>query len=181
MAETGTSIHQHLEQAAGADAPTGMRGRPVTSDYERDIKRYHRKKGRAQALCDAYGHRWPELDPDEDGFPEGYYVEFTDTPGVLDQIEVCGRCGETRTALLEGGFLDRASGRRYRRPADTVKRPDGYYGSRLDAMDELLRRKGGRKALSRLAQALLSAAETAEAEGDFETAGRLRDELADQL
>jgi hypothetical protein len=176
MTETGTGIHQHLEQA------TGVRGRPVTGDHERGIKRYHRKKGRAQALCDAYGHRWPELDPDdEDEFPEGYRVEFTGVSGVLEQTEVCGRCGEIRTALLDGGFIDRASGRRYKRPEDTVKRPDGYHGSRLDAMDELLRRKGGKKALSRLAQALLRAAEEAEAGGDFETAGRLRAELADQL
>lgn len=165
------------EQSAG----TGAQGRQVLSDAEREIRRYHRRKGRAQAMCDAYGHRWPELDPDEDGFPPGFYIEFTDVPGILCQREACGRCGETRTVDLDGGFIDRTSNRRYKRPGDTIRRPEGYHGSRLDALDELLRRKGGKKELSRLARSLLDAAEEAEASGDMELARGLRRELADQL
>lgn len=162
-------------------AGTGVQGRNVISDEERDIRRYHRKKGKAQAMCDAYGHRWPEVDPDEDDFPAGFRVEFTGVTGVLAQIEECGRCGEIRTAQLVRGFRDREVQRNYKRPEGTVKRPDGYYGSRIDAMDELLRRKGGQKALSRLARSLLDAAESAEASGDMELAAGLRRELADQL
>jgi hypothetical protein len=160
---------------------TGAQGRQVLSDDEREIRRYHRKTGKAQAMCDAYGHKWPELDPDVDGFPEGFILEFSGTAGVLDQTEVCGRCGEERYSVLRSGFIDRNYPRRWKRPEDTVKRPDGYHGSRVDAQSELLRRKGGQKALSAYARALLGAAETSEAEGDDETASRLRRELADQL
>jgi hypothetical protein len=160
---------------------TGVQGRPVLSDEEREIRRYHRATSKAQAMCDAYGHKWPELDPDEDGFPEGFIVDFSGTAGVLDQTEICGRCGEERYSVLKGGFIDRNYPRRWKRPADTVKRPDGYHGSRVDAQSELLRRKGGQRALSRLARSLLNAVEAAEAEGDQRTAESLRRELADQL
>lgn len=170
---------------ADEHAGTGPQDGPVQSDLAREIKRYHRKKGRAQAMCDAYGHRWPELDPDpdEDGdaWPEGFYTEFTDVPGVLDLVQACGRCGETRTDTLDHGFLDAGLRRSYKRPKDTVKRPDGYYGSRIDAMNELIRRRGGQKALSKLARSLIAAAQEAEAAGDLDQAAGLRRELADQL
>lgn len=120
---------------------TGVGGRHVTSDFERDVKAHYRKMSKEQAICAAYGHAWPVIDPDEP-LPAGFRATPAEVRGFLDLEETCTRCGETRHSVLPRGFLGDRVQRGYKRPKNTVRRPEGYFGSRADAQWELMRRIG---------------------------------------
>lgn len=127
-------------------AGTGVSGRHVTSDFERSVRNHYKKMPKEQAICAAYGHSWPVIDPDEP-LPAGFRATPGEVQGFLDLEETCTRCGEVRHSVLTRGFLGERAQRGYKRPGNTVKRPEGYFGSRADAQWELMRRKGIRAIL----------------------------------
>jgi hypothetical protein len=128
---------------------TGVQGRSVTSDFERDVKTHYKKMSREQLICDTYGHTWPKIDPDPDvPLPAGFRASPSQIRGYLDLEEICDVCGEVRHSVLARGFLGERVQRGYKRPKSTVKRPEGYYGSRGDAQWELIRRAGVRNVLT---------------------------------
>lgn len=126
---------------------TGVQGRHVISDFERDVKAHYKKMSKEQVICDAYGHRWPQIDPDEP-LPAGFRASPSQVRGYLDLEETCERCGEVRHSVLARGFLGERVQRGYKRPKSTVTRPEGYYGSRGDAQWELIRRAGIKNVLA---------------------------------
>lgn len=125
-------------------------GRDVFSDLAFHIEAYLRKLTIAQLICLAYGHRWPELIPGG-GVPKGFRaIRDPGRQGVYLVTEACVRetlretCGTQRTSLtLPRGIFDRNHGRAYAYDdANWEVRPAGSRLSRLDFLDEILRRMG---------------------------------------
>jgi hypothetical protein len=83
---------------------------------ERNRRRAAQEKiarmSKAQVICRARGHRWPELDPGRP-LPKSYDAK-PQRDGSYQVIETCERgCGKTRRTDLPGGFLEERTGYRY--------------------------------------------------------------------
>lgn len=124
--------------------------RDILSDMAFEIERYLRGLTVQQLVCLAYGHRWPELVPGVK-IPKGFRtVPSPERNGVFLITEHCVRktlaatCGTVRKSMtLPGtvrGIFDRGHGRNYAYDNDWEIRPAGSRLSRIDFLNEIMRR-----------------------------------------